>query len=99
MYVICKKCRSKIAVAGRPTGSTSVSNVQIRGNVHVDGGSIGFGPGGMISFGRGGAVGFGGRQESTFSCMACGTTSQYTPDEIKDDDTGADKAGGEDFGL
>lgn len=85
MHVICKKCGSKIAVAGRPKGLTSVSNVQVKGNVHVGGGAIGFGPGGSISFGHGGSIGFGDSQKSNFSCMACGTAAGYKPDEIRED--------------
>lgn len=84
MYVSCKKCGNKVAVAGRPTGSTSVKNVQVQGNVNVGGGGISLGPGGSISFRPGGSIGFGGPQKSTFSCMACGTSAEYAPDEIKD---------------
>jgi len=85
MHVICKKCGTKIEVTGRPKGSTSLSNIQVKGNVHVGGGGIGFGTGGSISFGPGGGIGFGGPQKSTFSCMACGATAEYEPNEIKDD--------------
>ena len=85
MHVICKKCGSKIAVAGRPIGSTSISNVQVKGNVHVGEGGIGFGSGGSISFGPGGNIGFGGPQVSSFSCMACGAAAEYESNEIKDD--------------
>lgn len=85
MHVICKKCGRKIAVAGRPKGSTTISNIKVKGNVRVGGGGIGFGPGGSISFGPGGSIGFGAPQRSSFSCMACGTAAEYEPDEIKDD--------------
>lgn len=85
MHVVCKKCGAKIAVAGRPTGSTSLSNVRVQGNVRVGGGGIAFGPGGGISFGPGGAIGFGEPQKSPFACLACGTTEEYVPDDIKDD--------------
>jgi hypothetical protein len=85
MHVICKKCSGKIAVAGRPGGSTSLKNVQVQGNVHVGGGGIGFGPGGSISFRPGGKIGFGPPQSSAFTCPACGTTAEYTAEEIKDD--------------
>lgn len=85
MHVICKKCGSKIAVAGRPKGSTSLANVQVKGNVSVGGGRIGFGRGGSISLRPGGRIGFGGPQKSSFSCMACGTIAEYEPSEIKDE--------------
>ena len=84
MHVICKKCSGKIAVAGRPTGSTSLSNAGVQGQVHVGGGGITFGPGGVLSLGPGGSVGFGGPQNSSFTCMACGNTAEYSPAEIKD---------------
>lgn len=85
MHVICKKCSGKIAVAGRPSGSTSVQNVKVQGNVRVGGGGIGFGPGRGISFGQGGSIGFGGPKNSTFTCPSCGHVADYSPDEIKDD--------------
>lgn len=85
MHVVCKKCTSKIAVAGRSTGSTFLRKVHVQGNVHVGGGGIGFGPGGSISFTSGGAIGFGRPQKSSFTCSACGTTAEYEPDEIKND--------------
>ncbi len=85
MHVLCKKCGSKISVAGRPTGSNSVSNVQLHGNVHVGDGAIRFGEGGKISFGPGGGISFGAAQNSTFSCMSCGSSAEYAPNEIRDD--------------
>ena len=85
MHVMCKKCGGKIAVAGRPKGSTALSKVQVTGNVTVGGGGIGFGPDGSISFGPGGSIGFGAPQKSAFSCMACGASAEYEPNEIKDD--------------
>jgi|WetSurMetagenome_2_1015567.scaffolds.fasta_scaffold844793_1 hypothetical protein len=85
MHVICKKCGGKIAVAGRPRGTTTINNIQVKGNVSVGGGTIGFGPGGSISFGPGGSIGLGGPQKSGFSCMECGTDAEYEPNEIKDD--------------
>jgi hypothetical protein len=85
MHVVCKKCATKIAVAGRPTGFTSLKNVGVQGNVHVGGGRISFGPGGSISFGPGGGIGLGGPQNSPFTCPACGATAEYASEEIKDD--------------
>jgi hypothetical protein len=85
MHVICKKCSGKTAVAGRPSGSTSLQNVNVQGNVHVGGGVIGFGSGGSISFGPGGSIGFGAPRSSTFTCPSCGHVAEYSPDEIKDD--------------
>ena len=84
MHVICKNCGSKIAVAGRPGGTTSLRNVNIQGNVQARGGGIGFGPGGSISFGPGGSIGFGPPQNSPFTCPSCGKTAEYPPDEILD---------------
>lgn len=84
MHVLCKKCGSKIAVADRPTGTTSLKNVNAQGNVRVGGGGIGFGPGGSISFSPGGTIGFGEPQGSLFACFSCGTTASYAPEEIKD---------------
>jgi len=85
MHVICKQCRKKIAVAGRPSGSTSLRNVQLQGDVRVEGGAISFGPGGSISFGPGGALGFGDAEKSSFICPACGTVAEYAPNEILND--------------
>ena len=85
MHVNCKKCGSKIAVAGRPAGSTTVgSNVSVQGPVNVQGGGISFGPGGGISFGPGGGIGFGAPTQSQFTCFTCGTTSAYSANEILD---------------
>lgn len=85
MHVVCKQCSTRIAVAGRPAGSTSLQNVRVQGPVNVGRGGIGFGPGGSISFGPGGSVGLGGPRTSKFTCSACGHTADYSPDEIKDD--------------
>ena len=84
MHVICKKCSTRIAVAGRPAGSTSLQNVRVQGNVHVGGGGIGFGSGGTISFGPGGSIGFGAPRPSSFACPSCGHVAEYPPDDIKD---------------
>jgi len=84
MHVICKNCSGRIAVAGRPSGSTSLQNVTVQGNVQVGGGGIGFGSGGSISFRPGGSIGFGGPRNSTFTCPLCGHVAEYSPDEIKD---------------
>ncbi len=84
MHVVCKNCSSRIAVAGRPSGTTSLKNVNVQGNVRVGGGGIGFGPGGSISFGPGGSLGFGAPQGSPFTCPACGKTADYAPEEIQD---------------
>lgn len=85
MHVFCKKCASKIVVADRPSGLTSLGNVQVKGNVHIEGGGIGFGPGGGIAFGPGGVVGFGPPAKSPFTCPRCRTTAEYGADEIKGD--------------
>lgn len=82
MHVICKKCGSKIRVASRPKGSTQTSNVQLRGNVRVEGSRISFGRGGSISFRPGGSIGFGKPKPSEFVCMECGHTDTYLPEEI-----------------
>jgi len=84
MHVICKGCGHKIPVAGRPKGSTNVEGVNVEGNVHIDGGSITFGPGGSISFGPGGGIGFGTPRPSTFACPKCHSTFEYTADEIQE---------------
>lgn len=86
MHVACKNCGNKIAVAGRPSGTTSLHNVGVEGDVNVEGGKISFGPGdGKISFGPEGRVGLGPPVESQFSCLQCGTTADYAPEEIADD--------------
>ena len=84
MHVICKKCSGNIAVAGRPSGSTSLQNVHVQGDVRVGGGAISFGSGGRISFGPGGSIGFGAPRPSTFTCPSCGHVADYQPDDIKD---------------
>jgi hypothetical protein len=84
MHVFCKGCGAQIAVADRPSASTSLRNVQVKGNVTVAGGGISFGPGGGISFGAGGGIGFGPPQKSKFACPSCGVTNEYEPGEIKD---------------
>ncbi len=85
MHVICKKCGTKIPVADRPSGSTSLSGVALRGRVSVQGGGIGLGEGGAILFGPGGSVGFGPPRSSAFSCSECGNSAEYGTDEIRDD--------------
>lgn len=85
MHVICKSCSGKIAVAGRPRGSTSLKNVQVQGDVHVGGGGIRLGPGGRVSLGPGGRIGLGPPQSSAFTCPACATTAEYTAEEIRED--------------
>lgn len=84
MHVICKNCQNKIPVAGRPSGSTSVTGVRTQGNVSVEGGAISFGEGGSISFGPGGSIGFGAAQKSQFACSKCGSLFEYAPHEILD---------------
>jgi hypothetical protein len=84
MHVICKSCSSKINVSHRPDGTTGLSGVKPRGNVHISGGKIGFGPGGSISFGSGGSVSFGASQPSKFICMSCGSSALYSAAEIQD---------------
>jgi DNA-directed RNA polymerase subunit RPC12/RpoP len=84
MYVICKKCQNKIPVAGRPSGSTSLTGVRTEGNVRLEGGAISFGDGGSISFGPGGSIGFGAPQDSPFACPKCGSLLKYAPHEILD---------------
>jgi predicted RNA-binding Zn-ribbon protein involved in translation (DUF1610 family) len=84
MHVICKSCNHQIPVAGRPKGSTSLTNVRASGNVRIGDGRISFGPGGKISFGKGGGIGFGRPRPSTFMCPKCGNSHEYASDEIKD---------------
>jgi ribosomal protein S27E len=81
MHVACKSCGRRIAVAGRPEGSTSIRGVHAAG-VDIKGGAISFGPGGGISFGPGGGIGFGPPTSSEFTCLACGATRSYEPGEI-----------------
>ena len=82
-HVICKKCSFQIPVAGRPTGSTTITGVHAEG-VRIGDAGIAFGPGGKISFGEGGAIGFGPPAPSQFMCPSCGATAQYEADEILD---------------
>ena len=82
MHVICKSCKAKILVSGKPGGGTNVSGVQVKGDVRIDGGSIAFGPGGSISFGPGGGISFGPPPASQFVCTACGHVDSYSPDEF-----------------
>jgi len=84
MYVVCKKCGSKIEVASRPKGSTQTKNVRLQGNVKVEGGGISFGPGGGIAFGPGGSIGFGKPIPSNFVCMECGHNDTYLAEDITD---------------
>ena len=83
MHVVCKHCKSEIAVASRPEGTTTISGVRTEG-VHIEGGSISFGEGGGISFGPGGGIGFGPPAASEFTCFACGKTATYEAAEILD---------------
>jgi hypothetical protein len=84
LHVICKKCSSKIRVAGQPAGTTTLGGVHAQG-VRVTGGAIEFGPGGKVSFGPGGAVGFGPPAASEFACPYCGHTAKYEASEIRSD--------------
>ncbi len=84
MHVLCKHCGSKIAVASRPQGTTSISGVEARG-VHIKGGSISFGEGGGISFGPGGGISFGPPAPSEFRCFSCGKAASYEAAEILED--------------
>lgn len=84
MHVLCKKCGRPIAVANKPSGTTSISGVQARGNTNIAGGGISFGPGGSIAFGPNGRIGFGTPVASTFKCMGCGESNDYHPEEFKD---------------
>jgi len=84
MHVLCKNCGKQIAVAGRPGGSTNLDGVRLEGNVHVDGGSITFGPGGSIVFGPGGSMAFGPPPASEFECPRCGHKAKYESKEILD---------------
>jgi len=87
MFVICKSCKSKIAVSHRPSGGVSASEVKIEGNVRMKDGGLTFGPGGKVSFGPGGSIGFSGRPpKSSFTCTSCGSTHEYDAQDIKDDD-------------
>ena len=82
MYVLCKKCKTKINVSEKPGGSTNVSGVQVKGNVQIEGGQISFGPGGSISFGPGGSIDFGPPVTSEFVCPECGHVDKYQPDDF-----------------
>jgi hypothetical protein len=82
MHVICKNCKCKIVVSGKPGGSTNLSGVQATGNVKIDGGSISFGPGGGISFGPGGSISFGPPPKSQFVCTDCGHIDTYDPEDF-----------------
>lgn len=84
MYVNCKSCNYKIPVTGKPKGSTSLSNVQLTGNVRVGDAGISFGKGGIISFKKGGRIGFGAPRPSTFVCPECGASAEYGASEILD---------------
>jgi len=83
MHVNCKHCGARIAVSHRPGGSTNLSNVQTKG-VHIEGGSISFGPGGSIGFGPGGSISFGTAPASEFVCVSCGRSARYESHEILD---------------
>lgn len=85
MYVLCKRCGKQIAVAGKPSGSTTMKGVQVKGNVQVSGGGIAFGPGGEVRFGAGGEIGFGPPAKSRFVCTDCGHADEYTVEELKED--------------
>ena len=85
MHVICKQCGHSIPVADRPKGSTVLTDVTTRGNVHVKGGAITFGPGGVVSFGQGGKIAFGPPLPSQFTCPKCRSVRDYEPDEILGD--------------
>lgn len=82
MHVVCKHCDHEIPVAGKPSGSTNLEGVRLEGNVHVDGGSVTFGPGGSIVFGSGGSMSLGPPPESEFMCPKCGKSATYSADEI-----------------
>ena len=82
MFVLCKKCKAKIQVSGKPKGTTGVSGVRVKGNVNISGGQISFGPGGSISFGPGGGISLGPAQDSEFVCTECGHTDKYRPDDF-----------------
>lgn len=85
MYVICKKCGAKIAVANRPSGFTRTSGTRFEGNVRLEGGRISFGPGGgKLIFDDSGVLGFGPPIASEFSCVDCGHVDSYHAEEIKD---------------
>jgi hypothetical protein len=84
-HVICKICGERIAVANKPSGGTSLTNVQTTGPINISGGSISFGPGGGISFGPGGGIAFGPSPTSHFICPECAHSAEYAADEIQED--------------
>ena len=84
MHVKCKSCGHEIPVAGKPKGSTSISNVQTTGNVRVGDGGISFGKGGGISFKKGGSISFGAPRPSTFACPKCSESFEYEASEIQE---------------
>jgi len=87
MFVICKSCKSKIAVSHRPSGGVSASGVKIEANVQIKDDGLTFGPGGSVSFRPGGSIGFSGHPpKSSFTCTSCGTTHEYDAQDIKNDD-------------
>ena len=84
MYVVCKKCGVRMQIPAWPSGSNSLSNVHVGGNVNVGNGGISFGPGGSISFGPGGMIGFGGPPNAQIPCGRCGGVDEYRRDEVRD---------------
>ena len=82
MYVLCKSCGNKIPVAGKPTGSTSMENVQTEGNVDISGGRISLGKGGKISLGKGGKISLGSTAKSSISCPDCGQANDYLQNDF-----------------
>jgi hypothetical protein len=85
MNVLCKSCKRKIAVSGKPGGSTNLSGVQVTGDVKIQGGGIAFGPGGGISFGPGGGISFGPPPKSEFVCTECGHIDTYGAEDFIED--------------
>lgn len=81
-HVNCKSCGYHIPVAGKPKGSTTIENVEAKGNVRIGDGGISFGNGGSISFKKGGAISFGGPRPSHFVCPKCGKSHSYESAEI-----------------
>ncbi len=83
MNATCKSCGNKIVIMENLRSNTTLSNVEIQGNVSVDGGSIGLGPGGGIAFKAGGKIGFGAAKHLRLTCEKCGTVGKYLTKEGK----------------
>ena len=84
MYVICRKCSSRIEMSHWP-GTTSLSGeVDVSGNVDVGEGSISLGSGGQISFRSGGTLGLGSSRTTRLTCLSCKQTAEYSRSDAEE---------------